>query len=166
MPYTRVGNHGPRRKNPKSGNKDFTLGHSCLAAEHIRGCRTGCRCRCSGGPRWHRGCRRGRFRCWRRRCRDGCGFFIWLFRTAGFPVMSFVTGSTGCSPCRVLAVALAVLLSISLTECGGSRFGRVGAAVSLTFGAFVENAGSFVLTSEDFAAGSVIIGSCTFEVVL
>ncbi|TMH24774.1 MAG: hypothetical protein E6H61_03480 [Betaproteobacteria bacterium] len=42
----------------------------------------------------------------------------------------------------------------------------MGAGVSLTFGAFVENAGSFVLTSGDFAAGSVIIGSCTFDVVL
>ena len=106
--------------------------------------------------------------------------------------MSFVRGSTGCSPYRVLAVALTGLLAISLTACGGSddqalltvpatpadlgsrtftfangaAFGRVGAGVSLTFGAFVENAGSFVLTSGDFAAGSVIIGSCTFDVVL
>jgi hypothetical protein len=35
----------------------------------------------------------------------------------------------------------------------------------VTFGAFVENAGSFVLTSGDFAAGSVIIAPCTFDVV-
>ncbi len=107
-------------------------------------------------------------------------------------MMSFVRGSTGCSLYRVLAVALTGLLAISVTTCGGSddqaaptvpaipadlgsrtftfadgaAFGRVGAAVSLTFGAFVENAGSFVLTSGDFAAGSVVIASCTFDVVL
>jgi hypothetical protein len=90
---------------------------------------------------------------------------------------------------RVLAAVLTGLLAISLTACGGSddgtvpatpanlasrtfrfadgaAFGRAGAGVSLTFGAFVENASSFVLTSGDFAAGSVIIGSCTFDVVL
>ncbi len=96
---------------------------------------------------------------------------------------------------RVLAVAVTSLLAISLTACGGgddgngqapptvpaapadlgsrtftftdgAAFGRAGAEVSVTFGAFVENAGSFVLTSGDFAAGSVIIGSCTFDVVL
>lgn len=90
---------------------------------------------------------------------------------------------------RVLAVVVTGLLAISLTTCGGgddgsgqatpadlgsrtftfadgAAFGLVGAKVRLTFGAFVGNTGSFVLTSGDFAAGSVIIASCTFDVVL
>src|SRR6266446_762935 len=69
-------------KKPKPRNKDFTLGRSCFAVERIRWCCTWCRCRCSGGEHWHWRCYRGRFWCWRRGCRDGCGFCISLFRIA------------------------------------------------------------------------------------
>ncbi len=97
--------------------------------------------------------------------------------------MGFVRGSTGVVLTGLLAISLAAcdgsgqapptapaipadLGSRTFTFADGAAFGRAGAQVSLTFGAFVENASSFVLTSGDFAAGSVIIGSCTFYVVL
>ncbi len=85
-------------KKPKSRNEDFTLGRSRFAVEHIRWCRTWCGCRCSHGLRWRGRCYRGRSWRWHRGCRNGCGFRVPLFRTAGFPVTSFVRGSTGCSP--------------------------------------------------------------------